>query len=260
MRKKTEKWIEIGDLSKDALKNPIRQKDYVGILDCKRASHFYLKSIVWDLYGKTQKESDPMVYFDLINKKIPTLPLEFEIACREIGKYDKNEYYDIDPSTFPSYFKSFGIIDNFKTAYFKDVRGSLSPDVFSPDYVVKDPFCSKLEDISDKETIETMNIIVEKILERFGSYVERIILCGSRARGDHEEFSDYDVLVLGRFENIHCPKRAEGLLDSILEDVFCFASIIILTEEEFENDFLFTDSAKEDGIIFYDKKGLVTNE
>jgi len=38
--------------------------------------------------------------------------------------------------------------------------------------------------------------LTERLRARYGTHIQRIVLFGSRARGDHEEGSDYDVMVL----------------------------------------------------------------
>ncbi len=47
-----------------------------------------------------------------------------------------------------------------------------------------------------QETIRLIKEIVLEEAEKLGVRVEKIILFGSRARGDHREESDYDILIV----------------------------------------------------------------
>ncbi len=71
---------------------------------------------------------------------------------------------------------------------------------------------------------------------------EKIILFGSRARGDNLKQSDYDLMVVSRkFENIHFLERISKLLELWTYDVD--VDILPYTPEEFE------DKKKEIGIV-----------
>ena len=61
---------------------------------------------------------------------------------------------------------------------------------------------------------------------------EKIILFGSRARGEADEYSDYDVIVIKRTE----PPFLERLREMVpyLVDFGCPAEILVYTPEEFE--------------------------
>ena len=52
----------------------------------------------------------------------------------------------------------------------------------------------------DRETLSLIKKVILEEAERLGVAVERIILFGSRARGDYREDSDYDILVVVRGE------------------------------------------------------------
>lgn len=57
---------------------------------------------------------------------------------------------------------------------------------------------------------KVLQIFLRKLKENFGSNVKRVILFGSRARGDFEEFSDYDLLVVFK-------KLSKEVKDSLIE-------------------------------------------
>ncbi|MGC9079808.1 MAG: nucleotidyltransferase domain-containing protein [Nanopusillaceae archaeon] len=82
----------------------------------------------------------------------------------------------------------------------------------------------------DKRAIEIANKIKEK-LEKEGIKVDKIILFGSRARGDYLKESDYDFIIVSKdFKNIPIIKRIElALIDENVD-------VIYLTPEEFEKE------------------------
>jgi predicted nucleotidyltransferase len=43
---------------------------------------------------------------------------------------------------------------------------------------------------------KNLEIFLEKLREEFGRHLQKVILFGSRARGDHSEESDYDCLLI----------------------------------------------------------------
>ena len=51
-------------------------------------------------------------------------------------------------------------------------------------------------DILDKNLIETSKKIITSEIEKAGYHVDRIILFGSRARGDYKEYSDWDFFAV----------------------------------------------------------------
>ncbi len=105
----------------------------------------------------------------------------------------------------------------------------------------------------------TLKRIVEVIVEVLDP--DAIILFGSRARGDHNEDSDYDILVLKEGVRPKERRRLETLLDLALlkESIFLTASvdIIVQSPEKFEdlsNDiYMVYHYAKTEGKVIYEK-------
>ncbi len=64
----------------------------------------------------------------------------------------------------------------------------------------------------------------------------RIILFGSRARGDHLKGSDYDIIVIsGKFEGMRFSDRASLLLKTLYrERIILPLELLCYTPEEFE--------------------------
>jgi len=83
----------------------------------------------------------------------------------------------------------------------------------------------------DRKAIEIARKIKET-LEKKGIRVEKIILFGSRAKGEYMKESDYDFIIVSKdFKGIPIFKRIEMILD-IKEDI----DTICLTPEEFERE------------------------
>ncbi len=88
----------------------------------------------------------------------------------------------------------------------------------------------------DRETLDLIKRVILEEAGRLGVEVERIILFGSRVRGDYREDSDYDILVVVRGEvdwrtrrrlSLRVRRRLLQLLgrpaDLIIEDLRTFA-------------------------------------
>jgi predicted nucleotidyltransferase len=81
---------------------------------------------------------------------------------------------------------------------------------------------------------------------------ERIILFGSRARGDADEYSDYDIIVIKRTERLFLDRLID-MVDYIVE----FgrpAEILVYTPEEFQRmqDTDLGFMVQKEGIILYE--------
>lgn len=89
---------------------------------------------------------------------------------------------------------------------------------------------------------------IERIL---GDHLLRVILFGSRARGDFGKNSDYDFMVLVKDTSISSwPLRTIDLRKQFTEE-FPPVDVLVLTSEEFEEKFLFSEDVKKEGIVLY---------
>ncbi len=85
-------------------------------------------------------------------------------------------------------------------------------------------------------TIETADPILQDFLQRIGGVrpqIRRLILFGSRARGDHRLDSDYDILVLVTCKD---PALLDSLYDAVMDvllDHGRLVSLKIFSESEF---------------------------
>lgn len=92
--------------------------------------------------------------------------------------------------------------------------------------------------------------IVKIIVERYGP-VEKIFLFGSQARGDVDEYSDLDLIVVKKTDKTFVQRLVEVPPLPIHADVFVY------TPEEFElmkeNENPFITSALKDAKVIYEK-------
>jgi predicted nucleotidyltransferase len=89
--------------------------------------------------------------------------------------------------------------------------------------------------MGDLNMKEKMKNIINKVLEEKRIKVERIILFGSRARGDFKENSDWDLLIIVE-EKLSRNERVEILhfIRRKLADEFIPSDVIIKSREEVE--------------------------
>jgi predicted nucleotidyltransferase len=82
---------------------------------------------------------------------------------------------------------------------------------------------------------EKIKKIINQVFEEKGIKVERIILFGSRARGDFKENSDWDLLIIVE-EKLSRDERLEilHLIRRKLADEFIPSDVIIKSREEVE--------------------------
>ena len=84
--------------------------------------------------------------------------------------------------------------------------------------------------VSQHDIQEVIQTIKDRIVERFQP--ERIILCGSHARGDAGPDSDVDILVVLEIEG---SKRAMTIeIGRILSDIPVAKDILVSTPEDYE--------------------------
>ena len=98
----------------------------------------------------------------------------------------------------------------------------------------------------------------DEIIDEFSKLIKKnypdskIILFGSRARGDNLKDSDYDfVIISNNFKSLKTPKRLELVYD-LWPDYKYNADILPYTQEEFNVQskmLTITKKAKEEGII-----------
>lgn len=108
--------------------------------------------------------------------------------------------------------------------------------------------------IADKDMV-IVTYITGKIKEILGEDLHKVILFGSRARGESEPESDFDFVILADFEEPSWPKRSIKIGAHVLAEETFRVSVdyVPVTEWEFENKFLLRNSVKEEGVVLYDR-------
>ncbi|MDP4097366.1 nucleotidyltransferase domain-containing protein [Paenibacillus sp. P96] len=91
----------------------------------------------------------------------------------------------------------------------------------------------------------------EEVKNLFGENLLKVILFGSRARGEAGKHSDYDFMVLVKSSEIDSwPLRAVELKKRVYAD-FPPMDIMVLTLEEFKNKFFFREAVEKEGVVFF---------
>ncbi|ADN02629.1 nucleotidyltransferase family protein [Spirochaeta thermophila] len=85
-----------------------------------------------------------------------------------------------------------------------------------------------------KETIRTAKAVIEEEVEKAGFHVARILLFGSRARGDSTAHSDWDFyVVVDTPIDFPTKRRVAGSIQMRLAEQHIFCDIIIQSREAF---------------------------
>ncbi|MBD2848149.1 nucleotidyltransferase domain-containing protein [Paenibacillus sp. IB182496] len=97
--------------------------------------------------------------------------------------------------------------------------------------------------------------IVEEFVHRVSGepLVRRIILFGSKARGESTRDSDFDFVVLGDFTDPSWPNRMSDLKARLGNLRTVGIDLLPLTEWELDNKFFFRDAVYQEGIVVYEK-------
>ncbi len=96
-----------------------------------------------------------------------------------------------------------------------------------------------------------MNLSFDEICQRISPIaaqygVERIYLFGSRARGDHNDLSDYDFLItLGEIKNM---VQLGCFIDDLSKALDC--DVDVVSDNSTDQDFV--GIAKKEGVLIYD--------
>lgn len=104
-------------------------------------------------------------------------------------------------------------------------------------------------------TVQDAQAIANTFVQRFPS-IDAVLLCGSVARGDADEWSDIDLVVIGSDPNL-TPKSLRGALAARNDHI----SLIYYPAPEFRKLYrqgaLFIAHLKKEGIVLYDPLNLL---
>ncbi len=105
-----------------------------------------------------------------------------------------------------------------------------------------------MKKIQDKK----LNIFIDQLRKEFGHNLKRIILFGSRARGDHSEESDYDLLLIFEKVTPEIKKYVDEVEDEMLFSQGALFSTFLFTPEELEEREFepFIMNATKEGMVY----------
>lgn len=91
---------------------------------------------------------------------------------------------------------------------------------------------------------------VEKIKATFPQEIVSILFYGSRARADHRQNSDYDILLILKNRDKTTREKISEICVQMLEEREAFLSVIIYSKEEWHKsqDFPFGKNVQREGI------------
>jgi len=115
-----------------------------------------------------------------------------------------------------------------------------------------------IKSITENNTINTvLGETVTFYLQRYGEQLIQVWLYGSKARGDYNESSDMDIMVIvdeGAPIDKGIDTDKHNMAMSILERYDELVSIMTYTATDFNNDAIpLHRNIKKEGVLFYDK-------
>ncbi len=94
----------------------------------------------------------------------------------------------------------------------------------------------------------------ELLLEKYPNQIKKLILFGSKARGNSNRFSDVDILVVIPKNNRHIRQGVAGLTHEPIANFGVDLSPIIIEEKELETWSPFIEHIKQEGITLWKNK------
>ena len=102
----------------------------------------------------------------------------------------------------------------------------------------------------EKKEEETMqDYVLSKIKEIAAKFdIEKVILFGSRARGDHSKTSDYDIAILGK----DIPLVDQALLREAMEEINTLKKLDVVFIDE-DSDKELAENIRSEGVVIYEQ-------
>jgi len=99
---------------------------------------------------------------------------------------------------------------------------------------------------------EKLKLFIDQLRNRFAGNLKKIILFGSRARGDHTEESDYDLLLIFAEVTPEIKKYVDEIEDEMLFSHEALFSTFLFTPEELEEREFepFIMNATKEGLVY----------
>ncbi len=102
------------------------------------------------------------------------------------------------------------------------------------------------------EDLEIGKTVSKKLEEAMQGSLIKVILFGSRARGESHSESDFDFLVIGDFIDPSWPNRSYTIRKTV-GYLGHAVDYIPVTEEEFEHKLMIHAAIKKEGIVLYER-------
>jgi predicted nucleotidyltransferase len=106
-----------------------------------------------------------------------------------------------------------------------------------------------------KEDRKIAASITDLVKDLLGETLEKVILFGSRARGEAKADSDFDFLILAKFDEPSWIVRNRFIRKHIKAADLYNVSVdyVPITEWEFDNKFFFKNPVIKEGVVLYEK-------
>lgn len=114
------------------------------------------------------------------------------------------------------------------------------------------------KDYITQELKTLINLYVNNIRDIYGSHLRNVILYGSYARGDYNEYSDIDIMILVDLNDVDIKKYRHKLSNMTFDtniDNEVDIKPIALNEQHFNkwvSDYPFYSNVKKEGVVLYD--------
>lgn len=91
--------------------------------------------------------------------------------------------------------------------------------------------------------------VLSKIREIGAKFeIEKVILFGSRARGDHSKTSDYDIAILGKDISL----ADQALLREAIEEINTLKKLdVVFIDENLEDELV--ENIRKEGVVIYEQ-------
>lgn len=94
--------------------------------------------------------------------------------------------------------------------------------------------------------------VTDRLLSTFGDKVEKVVLFGSRARGDSNDESDYDFLVIGDLGYSSAVENMKAC-NLAIADFSLEYDVLVYSKKGYEENCLLKSAIDEEGVVLFDR-------